>query len=475
MQPSHPGTRARRSRYADAPKPRRRSAFLGLLLLVAVLAAGCGVVRAAGFVHGVLGGTGVSDLQAVAGGAPAPGSIGWKLAHGQRVNLLVLGYGGAENDAPWLTDTMMVVSLDGATKRVAEISVPRDLMIPIDAFASGQPAYQKINVAYSIGMDDADWPGKKPEYTGAEGAAKLAEHVVTTVTGLPIDGYAAVDFKAFRDLVNALGGVQVCLDTPLDDNQYPDYHNGYVKGGIHFPAGCQVVDGERALELARSRHATQPEQASDYGRARRQQLLINAIRKKAVSAGGLVQAPALMSALQKDFHSDLSISDLKALYDWGGKLPDSSTVRVGITELDLVDRFYMRAGSCGAFYADVLCPEDPSFKTLHSYLASVFVDPKAVAEKAPVEVDNASLNTEEMGDRVTSSLKQLGFQMADSVRRKPAQTSAVYDYSGGRYPATTQWLASYFGAEVVSSPPGTGSGLVVVLGRDYALRWIGRG
>ena len=64
-------------------------------------------------------------------------------------------------------------------------------------------------------------------------------------------------------------GDESVLDGPLDDNQYPDYHNGFVPGGIHFNKGCQHVDGEHALRLARSREAIQPSQASDFGRARR--------------------------------------------------------------------------------------------------------------------------------------------------------------------------------------------------------------
>ena len=473
MEPT-PGTRARRSRYAPVRR-RRRGAAVAVLLLALIAAAGCtvGAVKVAGFVQGTLSVQNpISEIkQAV---RPAPGSVSWKLAHGQQVNLLVLGYGGAENDAPWLTDTLMAVSIDPVSKRVAEISVPRDLMIPIDAFAKDQPVWQKINVAYSIGMDDADWPAKKPQYGGADGAGRLAEDAVSQVTGLKFDHYVAVDFKAFRDTVDALGGIQVCLDGPLDDNQYPDYHDGYIKGGIHFAAGCQLVNGEKALQLARSRHAIQPDQANDYGRARRQQLIANAVRKKAVSVNGLAKAPQLMDALRKNFHSDLGLADLKALYDWGGKLPDTSVVRVGITEEDLVDRYYMRSGSCGAWYADVLCPEDPSFKMLKGYVASVFVDPKVLLEKATVEVDNASVSSEQVGDRNTRALQQLGLQVAPSVRRKASQTSVIYDYSGGKYPLTAKWLSDYYGAQVVTPAAGTGSGLVVVLGRDYALRWFGK-
>ncbi len=413
---------------------------------------------------------------------PPAGSIPYKLKHGERINVLLLGYGGAENDAPWLTDSIMVVSIDPAAKRAIEVSVPRDLMVDIGAFEGGKSAYQKLNVAYEIGMDDADWPGKKPRYSGRMAGGRLAMDTVTTVTGQHLDGFVAVDFKAFRDLVNALGGVQVCLDTALDDNQYPDNHNGYIKGGIHFAAGCQQVDGERALQLARSRHAVQPEQQSDYGRARRQQQILNGIRHKAQSLNAIAKAPQLMDVLQKDYTSSLDLNDLAALYAWGGKLPDSAFGHYGITEEDLVARYYMQRGSCGAYYADVLCPIDPSFRQMHAFFAGLFVDPKVLAEKAPVQVVNASATLEDMGDRVTNSLKPFGFQLANPVRRKTLEKSVIYDYSGGRYGLTAQWLANYFGAQLVTASPsspaagaaGESGGLVVILGRDYALRWIGQ-
>ena len=62
-----------------------------------------------------------------------------------------------------------------------------------------------------------------------------------------------------------LGGVDVCLSTNLDDNSYPTTSNGYHP--IHFKAGCQHLNGEQALEVARSRHAIEPQQSSDFGRA----------------------------------------------------------------------------------------------------------------------------------------------------------------------------------------------------------------
>ena len=493
---TRPRIRARRSQYRArrAPVPSRR--LLALVLLVVVVGGGLlAGFRVISFLH-VFANLG-NPVTAVAKQVEPPaGSVAYKLKHGQRVNLLLLGYGGAENDAPYLTDSMLVVSIDPASHRVMQVSMPRDLMVGIDAFPSG-PLSQKINVAYAIGVDDADWPGKKPAYSSSRLAGgRLAEDTVSRVTGLEFDGFVAMDYRAFRDIVNAVGGVDVVMDTPLDDCHYPDYRDGYVNhgvpvgyrcppgAGIHFPAGPQHLDGEQALELARSREASEPEQASDYGRARRQQMILGAIRKKAATANGLAHAPQLMDALQKDFVSSLDLSDLEALYAFGGKLPDSAIGHFGITEGDLVDRFYARKGSCAEFYADVLCPVDPSFAAMKAFFAALFVDPRVLAERAPVEVVNASSTLDDMGERVTAVLRPLGFQVTDPVRRKAADHSTVYDYSGGRYALSAQWMASYFGATVVtvtdagaapSPPPGASTSLVVVLGRDYALRWIGKG
>jgi hypothetical protein len=212
-------------------------------------------------------------------------------------------------------------------------------------------------------------------------------------------------------------------------------------------------------------------------------MILGAIRKRAVSANGLAHAAQLMDALQKDYVSSLDLADLTAIYAFGSRLPESSIGHFGITEADLVDRFYERRGSCGEFYADVLCPLDPTFKTIRAFFAGLFVDAVTLGEKAPVEVVNASATLEDMGQRVGNVLRPLGFQVADPLRHRTLESSTVYDFSGGRYPLTARWMARYFGATLVpvtqGSPPPAGitptNGVVVVLGRDYALRWIGQG
>ncbi len=462
-----------------ASPPRRMASTMVACLLIVLVGAG---LLVAGPGSALLTDLGNSLAEAGKTIDPPKGSLPWKLRHGERINLLLLGFGGSENDAPFLTDTMVVLSLDPAHHRVMEVAVPRDLSVAIDAWA-GRPAEpRKVNEAYAIGRDNSDWPGKKPEFSnGKDRGGRLAEQTVSGFTGLRFDGYVGIDFKAFRDTVNALGGIEVCLDGPLDDNQYPDYHDGYVKGGIHFKQGCQQVNGEQALQLARSRHAVQPGEASDFARSRRQQLILQGIRQKATSANAITRAPALMDAMQKDIDTSLTFADLKALFDWSRGVSDASVGHAGITGTDFLEAFYLRRGTCGDFREYTLCPEDPTFGELHTFFSNLFIDPQVLKEGAPVQVMNGSRSIADLGERVTSTLQPLGFKVQPPARVKSAEKTIVYNYSGGRYPLTAQWLATYFGGTVVAPPtaPSTPNqptgGLAVLLGHQYALRWIGQG
>lgn len=438
---------------------RRLLALVGAVLVVVLGVFG---FKVALFLHSTLNvGNPIDALH------PPVGSVAWKLEQGQTVRLLLLGYGGSENDAPYLTDTMMVVEIDPATNTAVEASIPRDLYVTYSI--AGQTVTNKINTAFSNAMYQLP---KSNKYRGGEKAMQA----VNEVTGLKFDGFVGVDFLAFRDIVNALGGITVCLSSPLDDNQYPNYHDGYVKGGIHFKAGCQQVNGEQALELARSRHATEAAQASDFARSRRQEMIIEAIRKKATSVNAITKAPALMDAVSNNMVTDLSLTDLKAIYDWSQHVDAQKSVRtVSIDTSNFVD-------VCGDYY---LCPNTESggsfsqnFTELHHYFSSILVPPALQAAKVPVQVLNGSESLDAMGGQVTSALRMEGFTTVAPMRIDPVQASTIYNGAGSRGAATARWMASYFGGRVVSgSPPGISgaqSGAVVVeLGHDFSLQWVG--
>ena len=477
--------RARRSRYHVSYRLTRSvpAALAAVLLLVVIVGVTLTYKRFDDFITATTGHHINPIGEVVQAVEPAQGTIAYKLKHGQQVNILLLGMGGEQNDAPDLTDSIMAVTIDPATNRVMLASIPRDLVVHMNLQTPSSRTWtNKINAAYEVPYTNIICC-VDPQYSGRDGGGKAAEHEVGKVTGLAFDRYIAVDFVAFRDMVNALGGVDVCLSTNLDDYEYPDYGNGYIRGGIHYKVGCQHLNGEQALQVARSRHATEPQQSSDFGRARRQQDIMQAIKKKATTVNGFSKAPQLLDALQKNIHTDMTLSDMKAVYDWGKNLPDSSIIRTALTAPSgVADGNLLDSYNCGMGPAvSQLCADDQSYNMIHKYLASILVDPQTLSEKAPIQFANGASNFSDLAGRITSMFDPMGLQLADPVAHRASANTVILDYSGGLFPLTSKWLQSYFGATVVAAtpstyPPGAGQqsyGLVVVLGHDFALRFLG--
>ncbi|TMD99488.1 MAG: LytR family transcriptional regulator [Chloroflexi bacterium] len=475
--------KARRSRYRVSYRLTRSvpAAIIAALLIVLVIGATLTYKRFDDFITATTGHHINPIGEVVQAVDPSPGTIAYKLKHGQRVNVLLLGRGGYENDAPYLTDSIMAISIDPVTNRVMMLSIPRDLVVHMNLQSDSNRIWtNKINAAYEVPYTNIICCVAK-QYSGQNGGGMAAEHEVGKITGLTFDRFIAIDFKAFRDMVNALGGVDVCLSTNLDDPLYPDYANGYHP--IHFKAGCQHLNGEQALEVARSRHAIQPQQSSDFGRAKRQQDIMQAIKQKATTVNGFAKAPQLLSALQKNINTDMSLTDMKAIYDWGKNLPDSSIIRIALTAPSgAADGNFLDSYNCGMGPAvSQLCADDQTFSMIHRYVASIFIDTKTLGEKAPVQFVNGATNFAGLDTRVTTMLDPTGLQLADPVAHRAQAQTVILDYSGGKFPLTTKWLQGFFGGTVVvatpSSPaPARGQqtyGVVVVLGHDFALRWLG--
>src|SRR5256712_1101933 len=481
MQRARP--RARRSRYHVSYRLTRSvpAIVAAFVLLAVIVTATLTYKRIDDFLTSTTGRHFNPIGEVVQAVEPAPGTIAYKLKHAQQGNVLLLGRGGYENDAPYLTDSIMAVTIDPASNKVSMVSIPRDLVVRMNLQDNPSRIWiNKINAAYEVPYVSIICCVAS-QYSGHDAGGLAAEHEVGKVTGLTFDRYIAVDFVAFRDMVNALGGVDVCLSTNLDDYSYPNYHNGYMP--IHFKAGCQHLNGEQALEVARSRHAVQPQQASDFGRARRQQDIMQAIKQRATTINGFSKAPQLLSALQQNIPTALSPSDMRAIYDWGKNLPDTSIIRTALTapsgagDGNLLDSYNCGMGPS----VSQLCADDPSFAMIHRYIASLLIDPAVLAEKAPVQIANGANNFPGLDGRVTSMFDPTGLQMADPVGHGAVPQSVILDYSNGQFPLTAKWLANFFGAGVVAATPTNPApaggqqtyGLVVVIRHDFARRWLG--
>jgi len=207
----------------------------------------------------------------------------------QPLNLLILGTDtrncagcGVDKEAGGgLSDTTIILHVAADRKSAVGISIPRDTLVdPIDCTQ---------NAPRAKGTDKIQWN----EAYKAGGADCTASQVESTF-GVYIDGYVAIDFGGFKDMVNAIGGVDVCIPKPLDDPKY--LH-------VHFDAGPAVhLDGKQALSYVRLRHVGS---GTDVDRTKRQQAFIAAMVKKVISAGTLARpdrlfrfANALTSSIQ---------------------------------------------------------------------------------------------------------------------------------------------------------------------------------
>jgi LCP family protein required for cell wall assembly len=228
----------------------------------------------------------------------------WPATDQRQANVLVLGYGGPGHEGTYLTDSLMLVSADLATKRTAQISVPRDLWVQVPP-DSGR--YAKLNTAYDYGYHAG---GASPAAGG-----RLATRKVEQVTGLPVDRWMTIDFRGFRALVDALGGVEIEVERAFSAD-YPANDGPAVDASwtrVSFAAGRQRMDGATALRYARARYADVPEEASDFARSQRQQRLVGAIGARLASPAAWWRIFGVLDALQPAVRTNLAPFDLLVL------------------------------------------------------------------------------------------------------------------------------------------------------------------
>jgi len=302
---------------------------VALLAGAALLIAGLGVFRVWSAIHAISPRAQPADLiTMVHAQTDDPGSLGWKIKHDERINVLLLGYGGPGHDGPYLTDSVMLLSIRPGSHEAIMISLPRDLWVKIPALPNNRYMMGKLNSAYAIGIDHRNYPNVRSDWKTDTGGGDLAAATVSQVTGQPIDYWVGVDFKAFRDVVNAVGGIKVDVPTTLDDPFFPA---GESTGMMHIriDAGAQQFDGERALEYARSRETT-----SDFDRSRRQQLIMLAVRQRVFSLNAIPRLLSLLGALQDNVRTNLRPAEMQQLASLAGRIKDQDIRRVAIRYLE---------------------------------------------------------------------------------------------------------------------------------------------
>ena len=221
-------------------------------------------------------------------------------------NILLLGTDRRENDHSWRTDTVMLAAIDWENQRVGVLSFPRDLLVqyPWDE-------QRRINEVDFRGERIVDYP---------EGGFGLLTDVFQQNFGVRIDKVVRLHRSGFVELVDAVDGVDVAADCDLWElSPKPPGQEGYFV--LHVPTGVHHFNGEDALKYATYRYAT-----GDWDRRRRQQVVILALRDRALNLNLIPQIPHFIEILGRNFQTNINLLDLARYATFGLQL-DMNNVR----------------------------------------------------------------------------------------------------------------------------------------------------
>jgi polyisoprenyl-teichoic acid--peptidoglycan teichoic acid transferase len=395
-----------------------------------------------------------------------------------RINILLLGIGGKGHDGAYLTDTIMLASLQPSTKKVALISIPRDLAVPMEGM--GQ---QKINAI------DSYAESKEP---GSGGLA--VSQAVSNLLNIPVDYYVRVDFDGFINIINALGGVDIYVDNTLEDYSYPilgnednaNYDSRYEH--LHIDQGWQHMDGSLALKYARSRHAYGVE-GSDFARAKRQQKIIEAVKDKVLNVNMLLQPMTISNItgqLQDHVSTNLQVWEMLKLWSAFKDIKKENIINKVLDNGPdgmLVDA----RGYEGAY---LLEPKSGDFGEIQYFVNNIFnntapaqTKTNVLQEKATVEVRNGTWVNGLAGKKAID-LEKYGFtisRIGNSSQRNVEKTT-IYDLTYGakkdslailkdRTKANVslempQWLTDEISREVAADKKIVKPDFILIIGQD---------
>ena len=232
-----------------------------------------------------------------------------------RVDILLLGTDAGPGRADELADVVLVVSVDPVAETAVMISIPRDTgFLPLpDTTVYGDGLYpDKVNTIMARAeLNAATWcPDLEPAEAEACGLRSIRE-AVGLYLGIEIDHHALVDMAGFAGIIDAIGGVELCLPGQLVDPQFDGTITDRYADGLILEAGCHAYDGLDALAYARSRKGWiemsdgSIEGQSDFDRAERQQLLLLAMRNELGQADTFLELPGILAAVGRTISTDV--------------------------------------------------------------------------------------------------------------------------------------------------------------------------
>ena len=408
-----------------------------------------------------------------------------------------MGAGNTEDAGGARSDTIMLVNIPANRERVVAVSFPRDLDIEPMQCEAWNPETGEYGPLYdeetgSYGPDEV-YTETKLNSAFSFGGPKCLVKVIQKLSGLSINRFMAVDFAGFSKMVDALGGVEVCSTTPLED---------YELGTVLASAGRQTIDGHTALNYVRARQVT-TETNGDYGRIKRQQLFLSSLLRSMISKEVFFSLTKLNNVVNQ-FINDSFVDniDTKDLVELGQSLQNVAAGRITFLTvpttgyMDEWGNEHMRENDTRAIF-DAIINDDPLPEEKNADNTPVPGTPESMTNQTPesttseapkpevsadadelvdaittdptsvtVQVSN-STGQDDLGLTAATELQQHGFNVTTPDDYPGSLTSTTVFFSPGNEEAAAT-VASAFTQPTIERINGKGNTVQVVLGSDFS-------
>lgn len=369
-----------------------------------------------------------------------------------RVNILFLGIGGEGHHGGELTDTIMIASIKPNEKEAALLSFPRDMYVQIPETNINT----KINAIKVFG-------DKSTKKNGIDLIRKVAQDI----SGLDIHYYVQLDFQGFTKVIDDLGGIDVYLETTINDPTYPNFNRGY--NPFYIEKGWHHLDGATALKVARSRHS----KMGDFDRIQRQQIIIKSTKQKVFekyTKFDIITFKNILDSLSDNMKTDIQLKELPRFYRIAKKIKNHK-----ISAQTIDTKTYLNRTHIGMGYT--LQAKDSSYNQIKNLSANIFdieISQERIyliqEEGANIEIRNGT-GTLDLANRVAQDLEKFGYRIINSTNIASPEFSGVqiYDNSKHKKPETLNFLKEKFNAVIMEATENDFSkaDFVIVLGRGF--------
>jgi LCP family protein required for cell wall assembly len=380
----------------------------------------------------------------------SPTSISnFKGAETGRINILLLGIAGKGKPGQNLTDTIIILSINTKTNQVALLSIPRDLYVEVP---EGH-FWTKINSVYQYGINSSP----KDETAQID---PLME-VVKDLTSLDINYYAVLNFDGFKKMIDSIGGINVVNEKDLYDSQYPGPNYSYET--FELEKGLHQMDGETALKYARVRHGD-PE--GDFGRAKRQQQVMQSFKNKFFSVGTFLNVFALnnfLNALGDNLKTNISTDEIGSFLELSKKLDTQNVNNMVLDAWNKDSLLKISRSIRETVGASALVPRIGNYSEIQELAQDIFDLNKIKRKREEISKENASVMiVNQSGDySLVEKIRKLlsvnfdykNIKVKNATDKTVADKTFVYDLTGGTKLFTLDELVKKLPAHLASDVP----------------------